>query len=471
MRRTETEQIIRAAVGTRRDWRLVRPVVLPVVPGAHWIGPAVVFLSLILPWPAFRGATGEDGDVSVAFFVGACSIVAMSWGFVLATRLRIVEILFGGQDRAYRAHRWLSAVAVAGMFLHIQWADDMDGGFAGAARRTAKAAEDLAGLAEKMIYVLMVLSLVRLVPYRWWRHTHKLFVFPFAMASWHFWTARKPFPNASGWGRWFAVAILAGLAAWCWRVVVSDLARRGRVHTVSSVTLSANSTRVVLTPRRRPLRFRPGQFVFLRMGAEGLGEPHPFSIASAPRDPELVFHIRDLGDWTHRIRSALHTGQTVQVEGPYGRFAPLSRRPRTTVWVAGGAGITPFLSAVGMLRPGRPVVPHLFYSFRGEDTAIGLEDLRAAHAAGSIILHEFDTTRGLRLDESTLRDRFPDGLKGAHVATCGPKPLTDCVIRAAWDLGARHVEHEGFDFRSGIGPDISREIDELLPEPFGSRSR
>jgi len=33
---------------------------------------------------------------------------------------------------------------------------------------------------------------------------------------------------------------------------------------------------------------------------------------------------------------------------------------------------------------------------------------------------------------------------------------------AVRDLGARNVHVEGFDIRSGIGPDRSREIDEMV---------
>jgi hypothetical protein len=34
---------------------------------------------------------------------------------------------------------------------------------------------------------------------------------------------------------------------------------------------------------------------------------------------------------------------------------------------------------------------------------------------------------------------------------------------AAHDTGA-HVEHEDFDIRSGVGPDLSRELDQVVAE-------
>ena len=36
--------------------------------------------------------------------------------------------------------------------------------------------------------------------------------------------------------------------------------------------------------------------------------------------------------------------------------------------------------------------------------------------------------------------------------------------RAVRELGARHVHVEAFDIRTGIGPDLSRDVDQLLRE-------
>ncbi|MEL6983390.1 MAG: hypothetical protein AAFO29_13275, partial [Actinomycetota bacterium] len=53
-------------------------------------------------------------------------------------------------------------------------------------------------------------------------------------------------------------------------------------------------------------------------------------------------------------------------------------------------------------------------------------------------------------------------LRGWHVATCGPTSLIGLVAGAAGRLGAGHIETEAFDIRSGIGPDLSRPIDDAI---------
>ncbi len=53
------------------------------------------------------------------------------------------------------------------------------------------------------------------------------------------------------------------------------------------------------------------------------------------------------------------------------------------------------------------------------------------------------------------------GLRGAHVVMCGPEAMVRDMSNAARELGARRVHVEGFDIRTGIGPDLSREIASL----------
>jgi hypothetical protein len=45
---------------------------------------------------------------------------------------------------------------------------------------------------------------------------------------------------------------------------------------------------------------------------------------------------------------------------------------------------------------------------------------------------------------------------------CGPDALINDMTRTVRSLGARHVHVEAFDIRTGIGPDLSREVDQLI---------
>ena len=339
----------RAALGRRRDWTIPRPRLRP-FPLRAWFGPLLVAASTIAGWLAFAGAQGDEGgSVALGLFVGAASIVLMAWSFILAVRIRPLERIFGGLDRMYQAHRWAGALAVPLMFLHVRVEPEIDGGIRGAARSVADSAEGLAGIAEYLIYGLVALSVIRWFPYRIWRWTHKLLGVPFAFASWHFVTAEKTYANNSPWGWYFGAIMLAGLGAYLWRVVVRDMIARGRRYDVVAAETHGSTLELELAPKGRPIEHRVGEFAVLKFQDHGLTEPHPFTIASSPDSDTLRFFIRDLGDWTAKLQRRNLVGTEVLVEGPYGEFEPLPHDDRPVLWVAGGVGITPFLSATASL--------------------------------------------------------------------------------------------------------------------------
>ena len=454
----------RTLIGSRYDWRLEKPGP-PSIPalGSHWIGPVVAVGTTLVGWFAFKNAVGDEDNVSFALFIGAVSILLMAWSNLLSTRAVLLEHLFGGLDRMYRWHRWFGAIAVGAMWLHLQTIDDVKG-IRGASRNVADAAEDLAETGSTLLYILVGISLLRWLPSRWWRLSHKLLVLPYAFACWHFYTATKPYANNSPWGWWFTAFMVVGLVAWTHRVVWRDMIRTGRIHRVSTIEISGDTITVELEPIGKPLNHKAGQFAFLKVKAKGMREPHPFTIASAPNESVLRFVIKDLGDWTSRMVTRLAVGDRVTVEGPYGSLDPLPSRPTDEVlWVAGGVGITPFLGAACSRKPGQGPTPHLFFCVRSRDNAPGLAALEVASSEGRIHLHLHCSDENNRLTASHIETAVgPNGLRNAHVIMCGPSSLVKATKIAVRSLGARHIHVEGFDIRAGFGPDLSRPIDRLV---------
>lgn len=95
---------------------------------------------------------------------------------------------------------------------------------------------------------------------------------------------------------------------------------------------------------------RAGQWASIRvLRADGWSEPHPFTIACAPQDDVLLFTIKRAGTFTASI-SGLMPGTEVKVEGPFGVFCRDIEKRAKIAMIAGGIGITPFLSVVRRLR-------------------------------------------------------------------------------------------------------------------------
>ena len=138
---------------------------------------------------------------------------------------------------------------------------------------------------------------------------------------------------------------------------------------------------LILQPKRKrdALSFYPGQYACI--GFRQGGRPTPmrcFSIVSSPNDQErLQFVIQRQGRFTSSI-ARLRPGKVVTVRGPFGDFVIDEQYDRNIVMLAGGIGITPFISTlryateVGLSTP-----ITLLYSCRGRDGIPFLDELTA----------------------------------------------------------------------------------------------
>jgi ferredoxin-NADP reductase len=122
--------------------------------------------------------------------------------------------------------------------------------------------------------------------------------------------------------------------------------------------------------------FQAGQNALVTLG-EGW-ESRTFSIASAPHEPALMFATR-LRDSAFKNRlKVLEKGALLSIDGPNGALVLHRDDERPAVFIAGGIGITPFLSMLRDARHRR--LGHritLFYSNRRASSAAFLDELQA----------------------------------------------------------------------------------------------
>src|SRR5262249_13921765 len=89
------------------------------------------------------------------------------------------------------------------------------------------------------------------------------------------------------------------------------------------------------------MKARAGQFFSWRfLTRDRWWEAHPFSLSAAPDGRRLRITVKELGDFTGRIK-ALPPGTRVIAEGPFGAFTAAARQRERVALIAGGAGITP----------------------------------------------------------------------------------------------------------------------------------
>lgn len=112
---------------------------------------------------------------------------------------------------------------------------------------------------------------------------------------------------------------------------------------------------------------RAGQFCYLRIWSKRCGiEEHPFTISSAPGSAALELTIKTLGDYTARL-GGVEPGALAFIDGPYGRFTPAPNQG-PLLFIAGGIGITPFLSILGEWQQ-HPITQPVILVWSGTTTA------------------------------------------------------------------------------------------------------
>ncbi len=125
-------------------------------------------------------------------------------------------------------------------------------------------------------------------------------------------------------------------------------------------------------PQGRVPKFHPGQFLHLALDEYAPDRQWPesrvFSIASSPaeRAQRLDLTISVKGRFTRKIYDTLDTGAECWLKLPYGSF--LFPSAGALVLVAGGVGITPFLSLLKQMLDERSTQPaRLCYGVRSAD--------------------------------------------------------------------------------------------------------
>lgn len=130
-------------------------------------------------------------------------------------------------------------------------------------------------------------------------------------------------------------------------------------------------------------QFQAGQSIDMTLlnppETDAEGNTRTFSIASAPFDPDLMIATRMRDTAFKRVLRKTPLGLEVKVDGPSGSFVLHRRAEKPAVFLAGGIGITPFLSIIRQAAHDKaPHQIYLFYSNRRAEDAAFLDVLAEA---------------------------------------------------------------------------------------------
>ncbi len=206
----------------------------------------------------------------------------------------------------------------------------------------------------------------------------------------------------------------------------------------------------------RPVPFRPGQYMELAMPhgrADARGVRRTFSVSSAPHTDRVAFGVRvpETSSSFKRALTALEPGARLRATAVGGDFV----LPRDTtvplLLVAGGIGITPFVSQLRHLvetGESRDIVVVYAVSddelpYASELEAAGVPVLVVAPRAPERLPAGWVYLGSARLDATALADRVPR-LTSRTAYVSGPPAMVTSLRRGLRSLGVRRIKTDYF---------------------------
>ena len=448
---------VQVAVGTKTKGTLITAIRRRVAPSAGSVVLVAVAVGYVVLWLVARPANEPTGRY-IGEVCAAEAVLLLSVSLVLTTLLPPIERAFSGLDRVAVWHRRAATAAVLLLVPHIALVTSPADPY------ETKLGHGLGDVALLGLLIVTVWALApKLRAARWpgpiqrlarvgyerWLTAHRLAGLFVATAVVHAVLVDPVLHRSTVLRVAFLAVGVTGVAAYAYRELLARFVVPIYDYTVAGVRRPDDSVlEVSLQPEHDRLRFEPGQFIFLAFGGEGGWQRHPFSVASAPSDPLLEISIKAVGDYTRALRDRLRPGTPAKVAGPFGGF-DYTRGGHDQIWIAGGIGITPFMSWIRSLNGSFDRDVDFYYSIaRGAD-ALYLDEIEAAASAHPTFrAHVVDVEHdGFLTAEKAAAGR----LRGADVWAymCGPPPMMTALARGFRGLGvpASRVRWEAFDSR------------------------
>lgn len=178
-------------------------------------------------------------------------------------------------------------------------------------------------------------------------------------------------------------------------------------------TTEAKGTKSFFFVPEKPLKFLPGQYVYLTLGKllfpDVRGATRHFTISSSPTEKDhmrITTRVRDESGFKQTLDS-LKIGETVEIEGPNGTLIlDENEADKNHIFLAGGIGITPFISFVEYsLNKKLKIQAHLIYSNSEADQITFKKEIdKAAKSLKSFKVTYIVSSRDGRLDDRKLKD-------------------------------------------------------------------
>jgi predicted ferric reductase len=393
--------------------------------------------------------------LALAQWTALLGTVLLAISFVLTTRERVFEYMFGGLDKVYKAHHLYAGISFLllihhPIFLVLNTVPKVQLAMMYIVPGT-NLAYSLGIFAILSMIGIMCLTLFIDLPYHVWKKTHEWTGLVIFLGGLHTMLIRSDVSRYMPLRVWMLGWIMIGVVAFLYIRFIYPLFGKKYAYTVKESKRIGDTLVVALHPVAESMSFFAGQFAFLSVVKKGMStEEHPFSVMSPPSSPDLLFGIKILGDYTLTL-TQLAAGDQVIVRGPYGMFGSSFHRADPAICIAGGIGVTPFcslLSTHGSRGSNKKI--RLFYTVKSsEDGQLLNHAMNSFSPSEQTSISVRDSKKDGRLTAALIAQEIGDDMRRATFYLCGPLPMMESFKKQLRDLGIRNrrILYEDFSVK------------------------
>jgi len=212
--------------------------------------------------------------------------------------------------------------------------------------------------------------------------------------------------------------------------------------------IAENTCEVSLDLSGQNFQFIPGQYIRLTLPKllypDAKGASRVFSVASSPDDKKISIAFRQTQSGFKKTIMELKPGSLVYVEGPFGYFTLPKKTSRPLVFIAGGIGITPFMSMLFYnSKRNLDYKITLLYGNKNKESAAYLNEIEEIAKTNSKISvkNKFGP-----IDEEFIKENVKD-IKESLWYIAGPPNLVASIKNLLLNLAVeeKNIFHDDFE--------------------------
>lgn len=293
----------------------------------------------------FFGPDGYNYIRHASHLLAVMGFVFIFMQFILSSRIKLIEEGFG-LDRMLNYHRYFGRIGLFLVILHalLIFVYQL---FAGdVINNILSMWAGIIALIGFTVTAALAAAYKKLhLAYEIWKNVHLLNYVLFPVALIHIFL--NALPGSLLYYLWVALASLFA-ALILYRIYRIIVMHKNPYTVVDLKQESDDIWSVYFTGKK--IAYKPGQFLMIQLQQNGrLSSSHPFTISSSPTRDKIAITPKELGDFTATIKDT-RVGDKALIDAPYGIFSFLNYAGNELVFIAGGIGITPFMSMLRYLH-------------------------------------------------------------------------------------------------------------------------